>query len=289
MSEADIQLLLTALGGVALLVALIVTRIRLHPLIALLVVSLAVGIAAGMDIGSIAGATVAGAGRTLGVVGIVIALGAMLGKILADSGVTEAIADSILQPVVRQQAALGHGLCGICRRHPDVFRGRSCRAAAADLQRGAQAGRKGHVQGLSLRSDRRSGDRGSGVVARHGAAAPGPADRDRHLEDERRADHGLRLHRRDPCRHPRRPSSMRGSLRRECRCVPTRRCSTSSRLPGANLPGAATAAATNAPIGIGVLAVLMPAILMLANTLGETLLPKELLGRQAHRVSWAIP
>ena len=46
MSEADIQLLLTALGGVALLVALIVTRIRLHPLIALLVVSLAVGIAA---------------------------------------------------------------------------------------------------------------------------------------------------------------------------------------------------------------------------------------------------
>ena len=96
MSEADIQLLLTALGGVALLVALIVTRIRLHPLIALLVVSLAVGIVAGMDIGSIAGATVAGAGHTLGVVEIVIALGAMLGKILANSGVTEAIADSIL-------------------------------------------------------------------------------------------------------------------------------------------------------------------------------------------------
>jgi GntP family gluconate:H+ symporter len=93
LSEADIQLLLTALGGVALLVALIVTRIRLHPLIALLVVSLAVGIAAGMDISSIAGATVAGAGHTLGVVGIVIALGAMLGK--ADSGVTEAIADAI--------------------------------------------------------------------------------------------------------------------------------------------------------------------------------------------------
>jgi gluconate:H+ symporter, GntP family len=45
LSESDIQLLLTALGGVALLVALIVTRIRLHPLLALLVVSLAVGIA----------------------------------------------------------------------------------------------------------------------------------------------------------------------------------------------------------------------------------------------------
>ena len=80
MSESDIQLLLTALGGVALLVALIVSRIRMHPLIALLVVSFAVEIVAGLDIASIAGATVAGAGHTLGVVGIVIALGAMLGK-----------------------------------------------------------------------------------------------------------------------------------------------------------------------------------------------------------------
>jgi GntP family gluconate:H+ symporter len=96
LSETDIQLLLTALGGVLLLVALIVTRIRMHPLIALLVVCLAVGIAAGMDIGTIAGTTVEGAGRTLGAVGIVIALGAMLGKILADCGVIETIADAIL-------------------------------------------------------------------------------------------------------------------------------------------------------------------------------------------------
>ena len=121
MSEGDIQLLLTALGGVALLVALIVTRIRMHPLLALLVVSLAVGIAAGMDIASIAGATVAGAGHTLGVVGIVIALGAMLGKILADTGVTETIAELDPQPFLRQDAALGHGLRGIRRRHSHVF------------------------------------------------------------------------------------------------------------------------------------------------------------------------
>ena len=68
---------------------------------------------------------------------------------------------------------------------------------------------------------------------------------------------------------------MRGSLRRECRCVPTRRCSTSSPLPARQTSsGAATTATTRAPIGIGILAVLMPAILMLANTLGETLLPK---------------
>ena len=43
MSELDVQLLLTAIGSVLLLVALIVSRIRLHPLLALLIVSIAVG------------------------------------------------------------------------------------------------------------------------------------------------------------------------------------------------------------------------------------------------------
>ncbi|MBT2336524.1 gluconate transporter [Variovorax paradoxus] len=55
-----------------------------------------VGLFAGMDVETVAKATINGAGKTLGAVGIIIALGAMLGKILADSGVTEAIANAIL-------------------------------------------------------------------------------------------------------------------------------------------------------------------------------------------------
>src|SRR5271156_713102 len=97
MSEVDIRLLLTALGGVFLLVMLIVSRVRLHPLIALLVVSLAVGFFAGMDISQIPKVILDGAGSTLGDVGVIVALGAMLGKILAESGVTETIANSIVQ------------------------------------------------------------------------------------------------------------------------------------------------------------------------------------------------
>lgn len=96
MSETDIQLLLIAFGGVILLVALIVTRVRLHPLIALLVVSLIVALCAGMDITKITKVILTGAGNTLGDVGVIVALGAMLGKILADSGVTETIADAIV-------------------------------------------------------------------------------------------------------------------------------------------------------------------------------------------------
>lgn len=97
MTELDIRLLLTALASVLLLVALIVSRIRLHPMLALLVTSVGVGLFAGMDVERVAGAVTNGAGKTLGAVGIIIALGAMLGKVLADTGVTESIANAILQ------------------------------------------------------------------------------------------------------------------------------------------------------------------------------------------------
>lgn len=97
MSSFDIQLLLTALVSVLVLVALIVSRIRMHPLLALLIVSLGVGFATGMEPTAIVKSLTDGAGKTLGAVGVVIALGAMLGKILADSGTTERLANAILR------------------------------------------------------------------------------------------------------------------------------------------------------------------------------------------------
>lgn len=97
MTSLDIQLLLTALVSVLVLVALIVSRIKMHPLLALLVVSIGVGFATGMEPGSIVKQLSNGAGKTLGAVGVVIALGAMLGKILADAGITEKIAEVILK------------------------------------------------------------------------------------------------------------------------------------------------------------------------------------------------
>ncbi|MBB3193117.1 GntP family permease [Roseateles terrae] len=96
MSLADIELLVIALVSVLGLVALIVLKPRLHPLVALLVVSMAVGLATGMPLNKLASAISSGAGKTLGAVGLVVALGAMLGKLLADSGVTTRIADAIV-------------------------------------------------------------------------------------------------------------------------------------------------------------------------------------------------
>ncbi|HBK49464.1 MAG TPA: gluconate transporter, partial [Pseudomonas sp.] len=53
MTPLDIQLLLTALASVLVLVALIVSRLKMHPLLALLVVSIGVGFATHMAPGSI--------------------------------------------------------------------------------------------------------------------------------------------------------------------------------------------------------------------------------------------
>lgn len=97
MTSLDIQLLLTALVSVLLLVALIVSRLKMHPLLALLVVSVGVGFATGMEPANIVRQLSNGAGKTLGAVGVVIALGAMLGKVLADAGITEQIAEAILK------------------------------------------------------------------------------------------------------------------------------------------------------------------------------------------------
>ncbi|MEZ1319345.1 gluconate:H+ symporter [Pseudomonas fluorescens] len=97
MTSLDINLLLTALVSVLVLVALIVSRLKMHPLLALLVVSVGVGFATRMEPENIVSHLITGAGKTLGAVGVVIALGAMLGKILADAGVTEQVANVILK------------------------------------------------------------------------------------------------------------------------------------------------------------------------------------------------
>ncbi len=274
MSEADIQLLLTALGGVVLLVALIVSRIRLHPLIALLVVSLAVGIAAGMDISSIAGATVAGAGHTLGVVGIVIALGAMLGKILADSGVTEAIANSILSrssdnmlPWAMAFAAFVVGIpmffeVGLVVLLPLIF------SVARKLEeKGTLKGSAYVLIGVPVTA---------ALASLHGMVPPhpGPLTAIATLKTSVGPTMVYGFIAAIPAIVLAGPLYARfiapGMSVRPDQALLDQFTASSAETTS----GSATTGTKNPPVGVGILAVLMPAILMLANTLGETLLPK---------------
>jgi GntP family gluconate:H+ symporter len=84
-------------ASIALLIFLINWRTKLHPFLALLVVSLLTALAAGEHLVDIPETLIEGAGGTLGETGVVVALGAMLGRLLADSGAVRRIADLVVE------------------------------------------------------------------------------------------------------------------------------------------------------------------------------------------------
>jgi gluconate:H+ symporter, GntP family len=93
--SANTRLLVYALGAVVALIVLI-ARFKLHPFIALICVSLTLGIAAGMPFGNAVKAFEDGIGGVLGFIAIVVALGTMLGKMMAESGGASRIATTLI-------------------------------------------------------------------------------------------------------------------------------------------------------------------------------------------------
>jgi GntP family gluconate:H+ symporter len=91
----DGQLLLYALAAVVALIVLI-ARFKLHPFIALISVSLAMGVAAGMPAAAAVKAFQDGVGNVLGFIAIVLGLGTMLGKMMAESGAASRIATTLI-------------------------------------------------------------------------------------------------------------------------------------------------------------------------------------------------
>ena len=88
-------LLLAALVAVIVLVLLIV-RWKLNPFVALVVVSVALALAVRMPMGQILRAFEGGVGGVLGHVALVVALGTMLGKMMAESGGAARIAATLI-------------------------------------------------------------------------------------------------------------------------------------------------------------------------------------------------
>src|SRR5882672_8265068 len=91
----DTRLLLYALVAVVALITLIAT-FKLHPFVALISVSLGLGVAAGMPPGAAVKAFQDGVGNTLGFIAIVVGLGTMLGKMMAESGAAARIATTLI-------------------------------------------------------------------------------------------------------------------------------------------------------------------------------------------------
>ncbi|GAB2485744.1 MAG: GntP family permease [Comamonas sp.] len=89
------SLLLAAALAVVALIYLIAVQ-KLNPFVTLIVVSLALGAAVGMPMGGIVKAFETGVGGTLGHIGLVVGLGTMLGKMMAESGGAERIARTLI-------------------------------------------------------------------------------------------------------------------------------------------------------------------------------------------------
>lgn len=95
-SPGDTQLILSCLLGLALIVVSI-AWLKLAPFLAILGGTFAAGAAAGLPLDTVASAFSKGAGALLGDIGIIIALGAMLGALVAESGAADRLVSTILK------------------------------------------------------------------------------------------------------------------------------------------------------------------------------------------------
>ncbi|UUN25968.1 GntP family permease [Streptomyces sp. FIT100] len=94
-SAGNAQLGIAVLAGIAVIV-LLITKFKLHAFLALTIGSLALGALAGAPLDKTIVSFSTGLGSTVASVGVLIALGAILGKLLADSGGADQIVDTIL-------------------------------------------------------------------------------------------------------------------------------------------------------------------------------------------------
>lgn len=87
-------LLIVVLG--LFLLFLLIAKFKLNAFIAFIIVSLAVGIAEGMELQGVIQSIQNGIGNTLGFLVIILGLGAMLGKLVADSGAAQQITTKLV-------------------------------------------------------------------------------------------------------------------------------------------------------------------------------------------------
>ena len=87
-------LIIISLGILFLFLLIIV--FRLNAFIAFILVSIAIGIGQGMELNAIVGSIEKGIGNTLGFLVMILGLGAMLGKLVAESGAAQKITNGLI-------------------------------------------------------------------------------------------------------------------------------------------------------------------------------------------------
>nr|WP_037573596.1 gluconate:H+ symporter [Phaeacidiphilus oryzae] len=94
-SHNHTQLIIAALAGFAVIIA-VIGWLKLHPFLALTVGTGVMTLVAGVPLANVFDSFASGLGATVASTGVLIALGAILGRLLADSGGADQIVDTIL-------------------------------------------------------------------------------------------------------------------------------------------------------------------------------------------------
>ncbi|GAA3052290.1 MULTISPECIES: GntP family permease [Actinomycetes] len=113
-------LLAIAVGAVALILLLII-RFKVHAFITLVVVSALTAIVAGVPMAAISETLMDGFGSTLASVAILVALGAMLGRLVEHSGGAKALADRMVTTFGESRAPLALGIASLILGFPMFF------------------------------------------------------------------------------------------------------------------------------------------------------------------------
>jgi GntP family gluconate:H+ symporter len=113
-------LLLIAAGAIALILLLIIV-FKVHAFLTLIIVSLLTAIVAQIPVEVIAKTLTDGLGSTLGTVALLVALGAMLGRLIEHSGGAKALADKFVDIFGEKRAPFALGIASLILGFPMFF------------------------------------------------------------------------------------------------------------------------------------------------------------------------
>ncbi|WP_028308738.1 GntP family permease [Desulfitibacter alkalitolerans] len=105
-------LLLAIIVVMILFLILLVSKVRLHAFLALIITSILMGLLTGHSPLEVVNAVTQGFGGLMTYIGIVIALGVIIGEILESTGASEKIAKSVLRVVGKNRSPLAMGITG---------------------------------------------------------------------------------------------------------------------------------------------------------------------------------
>ena len=113
--------LLSVAGIAVILLLFLIMKLKVHAFVSLVIVSAATALATGIPYGKIMTEMLNGFGGTLASVALLVGLGAMIGKVLEQSGGAQVLADTLIRVLGEKRAPLALGIASLLFAFPIFF------------------------------------------------------------------------------------------------------------------------------------------------------------------------